>query len=197
MNQVIKPYKADIINNPGIELFVWRIAVFFVFFVLSIVLLVLLFDALLFIKKVAILLCCFTLLLMIFYHLFLILFYKKLRYEITTDSLTIRSFIVHEKFRLSDIKELTEVANETLVLKKRNVFSYFKESPQIVYPVAQLGLCTLEKFGVVSFYSFVDTLKEPKNLVLISTRENKQYAVSPEVANEFINLIRQSETKKN
>jgi len=190
MSTIIKPYNDDIANNrPGVELFVWRVAVLFIFLVLSILLFILQLDSMSFIKKTVTLSCSLVLLIMIFYHLYLIIFLKKLCYDITADSLTIQSFMLHDEIKFSDIKEMTSLANETLVLKKKNLFSYFREAPQIVYPVAQLGTCSLERFGAVKFYSFVDTFKEPKNLVFIRIAKNRQYAISPILADEFLNLI--------
>jgi hypothetical protein len=190
MSTLIKPYKDDIANNrPGVELFVWRVVVLFIFLVLSIVLFTLQLNSMSFIKKTVTLSCSIVLSLMIFYHLYLIIFFKKLCYNITADCLTIRSFMLHDEIKISDIKEMTSLANETLVLKKKNLISYIREAPQIVYPVAQLGTCTLERYGAVRFYSFVDTLKEPKNLLFIHIAKNRQYAISPIIAEEFINLI--------
>ncbi len=190
MNTLIKPYKDDIANNrPGVELFVWRVAVLFFFLVLSILLFALQLDSMSFIKITMTLSFVLLLLLMIFYYLYLIIFIKKLCYNIKSDSLTIQSFMLHDEIKFSDIKEITSLANETLVLKKKNFFSYFREAPQIVYPVAQLGTYTLERFGAIRFYSFVDTIKEPKNLLFIRTAENRQYAISPILVDEFINLI--------
>jgi Bacterial PH domain len=193
MSTLIEPYKDDITNNrPGVELFVWRVAVSFIFLVLSILLFTLQLDSMSFIKKTVTLSCILVLSLIIFYHLYLIIFFKKLCYDITADCLTIRSFMLHDEIKFSDINEMTSLANETLVLKKKNLFSYFREAPQIVYPVAQFGTCTLEKFGAVRFYSFVDTFKEPKNLLFIRVAKNRQYAISPILADEFINLINQA-----
>ena len=190
MSTLIKPYKCDIANNrPGVELFAWRAAVLFIFLVLSVLLFTPQLDSMSFLKKTSALSCSLVLSLMLFYHLYLIIFFKKLCYEITADSLTIRSFLLHDEIKFSDIKETTSLANEPLVLKKKNLFSYFREAPQIVYPVAQLGTCTLERFGAIRFYSFVDTFKEPKNLLFIRITKNRQYAISPVLADEFINLI--------
>jgi hypothetical protein len=190
MSMVIKPYTIDVANNrPGVELFVWRVAVLSAFFALSLFLFPLQLHGMSVIKKAVTLSCSLVLLLMIVYHLYLILLLKKLSYHITSDSVTIRSFLLHEKIEFSEIKELTRPANETLVLKKKKMFSYFKEAPQIVFPVAQLGTCTLEGLGTVTFYSFVDNFKEPKNLLLIRTRKNRQYAISPVPIDEFVNLI--------
>jgi hypothetical protein len=190
MSTLIRPYKEDIANNrPGVELFVWRVAVLFIFLVLSILLFTLQRDSMSLMKKTVTLSCSLVLSLMIFYHLYLIIFLKKLCYDITADSLTIRSFMLHDEIKFSDIKEMTSLANETLVLTKKNLFSYFREAPQIVYPVAQLGTCSLERFGAVRFYSFVDAFKKPKNLLFIRIDKNRQYAISPLLADEFINLI--------
>ena len=190
MSTAITPYKDDIANNrPGIELFIWRVAVLFIFFVLSILVFTLRLDSMSFIKKTVTLSCILVLLLMIIYYLYLIFVFKKLCYDITADSLIIRSFMLRDEIHFSDIKEITSLANETLVLTKKNLFSYFREAPQIVYPVAQLGTCTLERFGAVRFYSFVDTFKEPKNLLFIRVSENRQYAISPLLVDEFIHLI--------
>lgn len=190
MSTLIKPYKDDIANNrPGVELFAWRVAVLFIFLVLSIFVFALQLDSMSFIKKTVTLSCSLALSLMLFYYLYLIIVFKKLCYDIAADSLTIRSFLLRDEIKFSDIKEMTSLANETLVLKKKNLFSYFKEAPQIVYPVAQFGTCTLERFGVVRFYSFVDTFKEPKNLLFIRIAENRQYAISPVLVDEFIDLI--------
>jgi hypothetical protein len=190
VSTLIKPYKDDIANNrPGVELFVWRVAVLFIFLVLFVLLFTLQLDSMSFIKKTVTLSCSLVLSLMIFYHLYLIIFFKKLCYDITADSLTIRSFMLHDEIKFSEIKEMTSLANETLVPQKKNLFSYFREAPQIVYPVAQLGTCTLERFGAVRFYSFVDTFKEPKNLLFIRIAKNRQYAISPILVDEFISLI--------
>ena len=190
MSTLIKPYRDDIANNrPGVELFVWRVAVLFIFLVLSVFLFTPQLGSMSFIKKTATLSCSLVLSLMIFYHLYLIIFFKKLCYDITADSLTIRSFMLRDEIKFSDIKEMTNLANETLVPQKKNLFSYFREAPQIVYPVAQLGTCTLERFGAVRFYSFLDTFKEPKNLLFIRMAENRQYAISPILVDEFTSLI--------
>ena len=188
----MKPYKDGIANNrPGVELFAWRAAVLFIFLVLSVLLFTPQLAGMSFLKKTAVLSCSLVLSLMLFYHLYLILFFKKLCYEITADSVTIRSFLVRDEIKFSDITETTSLANEPLVLKKKNLFSYFREAPQIVYPVAQLGTGTLERFGAVRFYSFVDTFKGPKNLLFTRTEKNRQYAISSIPADEFMHLIRQ------
>ncbi len=195
MSTLIKPYKDDIANNrPGVELYVWRVGVLVIFLVLSIVLFMLQLESMSTIKKAMTLSWNIVLLLIISYYLYLIIFLKKLCYDITDDSLTIRSFLLHDEIKFSNIKELTTPMNEPLVLKKKNLFSYFREAPQIVHPVAQLGIGTLERFGAVRFYSFVDSFKEPKDLVFIRTGENRQYAISPIPGNEFANLINRSGT---
>jgi hypothetical protein len=187
MSTLTKPYKNDIANNrPGVDLFVWRVAVLFIFLVLSISLFTLQLDSMSFVKKTVTLSCILVLSLMIFYHLYLIIFFKKLCYDTTANSITIRSFMLHDEIKFSDIKEMRSLADETLVLKKKYLFSYFREAPQIVYPVAQLGTCTLERYGAVRFYSFVDTFREPKNLLFIRMANNRQYAISPILTDEFI-----------
>ncbi len=192
MSRVITPYKEDIANNrPGVDLFVWRVPVLFIFFVVSVLLFTLQVDTISVLKKAAILSCSLVLLLMIFYHLYLVMFIKNLRYDLSTDSLTIRSFLLNDEIKFSEIKELKR-PSETLLLKKKKLFSYFRDAPQIVHPVAQLGRCTLERLGVVTFYSFVDTLNDHKNLLLIVTRDNRRYAISPGSVDEIVNLMNAS-----
>ncbi|MDA8100938.1 MAG: hypothetical protein M0042_15075 [Nitrospiraceae bacterium] len=193
MSTLIRPFTNDRAENrPGVELFIWRAGVLCVLLAATVVLFAFQLDRMSLARKAVTGSWCLLLLLLLLYHLHLIFLFKKLCITVAADSLTIRSFLVHEEIPFRDIRELKSLAKEKLEIRKKGLFSYFREAPQIVYPVAQIGSCTLEKFGTVRFYSFLDSLGQPKDLLLIRTGEDRRFAVSLINADELRDAIDRS-----
>jgi hypothetical protein len=191
MRLIFRPYVDDTVENrPGAELFFVRTLIFLVFLILAIALFSLQLNEMSLLKKLVCLSVVITLLVQAIYHACLFAYFKTLKYELTSVGLNIKTICFSKKITFSHIRKIENMSCNYLKVQSKNIFSYLKETPQLIYPIGQYGGFTMELIGTVNFYSTVDSFREPKNLILITTFDGEKYGVSPERPDEFVGVLK-------
>ncbi len=132
------------------------------------------------------------LLLCFFYNVLYFLKFKSLKYILTDNALTIVIFLDNISIKYSDIKSIQQVKDSVNIIKPSawNPFVYYKEAPQIVDFIAQIGTFKASGTEDVFFASTEKNLQKPERLLMIETKGGKKYCISPENADDFVERIK-------
>jgi hypothetical protein len=71
-------------------------------------------------------------------------------------------------------------------IKRAGVLTYAKEVPQLIEYVAQIGPFIVDGRRKVYLYSTLSSYHHPTGLILITTKDGKQYGISPAEPERFL-----------
>jgi len=132
----------------------------------------------------------FLLLILMNYHLIIGLAFKRLSYEILDDAIVIKSFPFNKKILLKEIKEIKEI-EQNWVIKRKSLFAYAKEFPQVIHFIGQYGMFNVSDIGDVFLLTTLASYSHPERLILITTNRGKIFGISPERPKEFIGYLQE------
>lgn len=186
MNSIFLPFKD--VDRPDIELFTWKVITFFILLSIATGLFYSQLYEMHMWKKVACGIVLVTLSCQTLYNLFLLIYFKTLKYEIADEFINIKTLLFNKKICFADIKSIENVSGDQLKVNRKVLFSYKKDTMDLIYPIGQLGVFDIENIGQVHLYS-TDFLDNPKNLILIRTLNGTIFGLSPDNKEEFIKSI--------
>jgi len=110
---------------------------------------------------------------------------RRLGYTLQPGALTIRLSVQTLRIPYAAITAV-ERRDTPWAIKKAGLLTYGKEVPQLIEYVAQIGPFIVDGRRKVYLYSTLSSYHHPTGLILITTKDGKQYGISPAEPDKFL-----------
>jgi hypothetical protein len=110
---------------------------------------------------------------------------RRLRYGLEPGAFTIHLGIQTLRIPYTNIARV-ERRDGPWSIKRAGPLTYAKEVPQLIEYVAQIGSFILDGRQKVYLYSTLSSYHHPTGLILITTKDGKQYGISPAEPERFL-----------
>ncbi len=176
-------------KRPGLDLFWWRSATFFLLYLIATVIFwSLRFHHISVWQWLITALFKIALLMVSVYHFSMGMMFKKLLYTINDHGIEISLFPSQITIPFSEIEEVKQASTVTEIKK---VYWYNKESPQIINYVGQIGIFKASGIGRISMYTTLSSLKNHSGLIVVKCKDRKYYGLSPAEPETFISKVQE------
>ena len=176
-------------KRPGLDLFWWRSATFFLLYLIAtVVFWSLRFHHISVWQWLITALFKIALLMVSVYHFSMGMMFKKLKYEVTDHALEIGLSTFNIKVPFSTIGGIKEASQETEIKK---IFGYNKEAPQLIHFIGQIGKFKVSGIGNVIMCTALSALKSHEGLIIIRLKDGRNYGISPASPQDFIKIMQE------